>query len=242
MIDVHYDDPKQAQVAELILQHVGFARNLARRYYYDHRALHIDQEELESAAFLGLCDCARRFDSTRQENFHTYAYFRIRGAIKDAVRYELRQRFVNKKPLPMPDLPEPPEPPSTELAEDSPASSFATELDDLGTLIYLIADLNIKLMISKKSGTAQMAYLSEENPEEEAVLQNTLLYLKKIVNDLPPAQRRIVELHYFHGYSLHEMQRAFEGSSISWLSRQHNLAVDKIKHAMEKAQDARQAA
>ena len=54
----------------------------------------VSREDLESAAALGLVKAAREFDSSREVDFKTYAYIRIRGAVLDELR---AQAFVPPK-------------------------------------------------------------------------------------------------------------------------------------------------
>ena len=46
----------------------------------------VDRGELEAAANLGLVEAAQAFDPTRGVLFKTFAYYRIRGAVYDALR------------------------------------------------------------------------------------------------------------------------------------------------------------
>lgn len=46
----------------------------------------VDAENLESAGVLGLIEAASQFDSSRNVEFRTFAYQRIRGAILDELR------------------------------------------------------------------------------------------------------------------------------------------------------------
>src|SRR5262249_54862619 len=46
----------------------------------------VDRDDLIGAAELGLVEAARNFDPTRGVLFKTFAYYRIRGAIYDALR------------------------------------------------------------------------------------------------------------------------------------------------------------
>src|SRR5262245_45487408 len=46
----------------------------------------LERSELEAAADLGLVEAAQAFDPTRGVLFKTFAYYRIRGAVYDALR------------------------------------------------------------------------------------------------------------------------------------------------------------
>ena len=45
-----------------------------------------DVENLESAGVLGLVEAAAKYDPTRNAQFKTFAYMRVRGAILDELR------------------------------------------------------------------------------------------------------------------------------------------------------------
>lgn len=63
---------------ELVEQHVGLARALARRF----RARGEPQEDLDQVALLALVKVARRFDPDRHVSFTTYATVSIVGELK----------------------------------------------------------------------------------------------------------------------------------------------------------------
>jgi RNA polymerase sigma factor (sigma-70 family) len=69
----------------LVEQYIPLANKLA---YQKKRTLprHIDIEELQSAAYLGLVEAASRYDETKGASFPTFAYMRIFGAINDYLR------------------------------------------------------------------------------------------------------------------------------------------------------------
>ncbi len=72
---------------ELVLKYMPLANKLA----YDKKRVlprHVDVEELQSAAYLGLVEAANRFDEGRGIAFSTFAYPRISGAIVDHLRQQ----------------------------------------------------------------------------------------------------------------------------------------------------------
>jgi RNA polymerase sigma factor (sigma-70 family) len=70
---------------ELVLQYVPLANKLA---YQKKKTLpnFVDIEELKSAAYMGLCEAASRFNEDYKVAFSTFAYPRIFGAIHDYLR------------------------------------------------------------------------------------------------------------------------------------------------------------
>lgn len=72
-------------VEELVERHLDYASSLARQI---HRQLpaHVEFDELEQYARLGLVEAARKFDPEHGAQFTTFAYYRIRGAVFDGLR------------------------------------------------------------------------------------------------------------------------------------------------------------
>ncbi|HUI42979.1 MAG TPA: FliA/WhiG family RNA polymerase sigma factor [Terriglobia bacterium] len=52
----------------------------------EHLPAHVDVDDLMSAGTLGLIDAVRRFETSKHVKIETYARYRIRGAILDALR------------------------------------------------------------------------------------------------------------------------------------------------------------
>jgi RNA polymerase sigma factor FliA len=70
---------------ELTLKLMGLVRRVAREMR-DHLPAHVDVEDLMSAGTVGLLEAVKRFESGKQVKIETYARYRIRGAILDALR------------------------------------------------------------------------------------------------------------------------------------------------------------
>ena len=59
---------------------------------------HVDIEDLVQAGVIGLLDACRNYDSSKATQFHTFANFRIRGAILDSLRMlDWGSRALRKK-------------------------------------------------------------------------------------------------------------------------------------------------
>ena len=75
----------QARRDELIVSHLPLVKHVIGRLIGELPP-GIDVENLESAGVLGLVESAGKFDSTRNVQFKTFAYMRIRGSILDELR------------------------------------------------------------------------------------------------------------------------------------------------------------
>lgn len=90
----HVRHPTPEQLVEL---HVGFARSLVRKFA-SRLPISVDQDQLESDAYLGLMLSARSFDPSRGVQFQTYAAKRIWGQMLDGLRENTQ--FRRRIPLP----------------------------------------------------------------------------------------------------------------------------------------------
>ena len=68
----------------LASRYLPLAESLASAYRARAR---VEREELKSTAYMALVEAARTFDPARKVNFATFARHRIRGALRDYLRY-----------------------------------------------------------------------------------------------------------------------------------------------------------
>ena len=76
---------RAAERDELIIKLLGLVKRVALEMR-EHLPAHVDVDDLVSAGTLGLIDAVRRFDAGKHVKIETYARYRIRGAILDALR------------------------------------------------------------------------------------------------------------------------------------------------------------
>lgn len=76
---------REREREELTLKLMTLVRRVAREMR-DHLPAHVDIDDLMSAGTVGLLEALRRFESGKQVKIETYARYRIRGAILDALR------------------------------------------------------------------------------------------------------------------------------------------------------------
>lgn len=106
---------------QLIADCQGLVRALAWQIHCKLPS-HVDLEDLVAYGQIGLIEAARAFDPTRENQFSTYSYYRIRGAILDGLskmswfsrasfnrgEYEQQRSPAPRDPDPEPDsIPEP---------------------------------------------------------------------------------------------------------------------------------------
>jgi RNA polymerase sigma factor (sigma-70 family) len=78
----------------LATRYLPMAQSLANAFEARQR---IERDELQSTAYMALVQAARTFDPYRKVNFATYARHRIRGALRDYMRYLLSEGWRGEK-------------------------------------------------------------------------------------------------------------------------------------------------
>jgi len=76
---------RRSEREELTLKLMALVRRVAREMR-DHLPAHVDVDDLMSAGTVGLLEAMKRFESGKRVKIETYARYRIRGAILDALR------------------------------------------------------------------------------------------------------------------------------------------------------------
>lgn len=84
-IQAYQRQAEQQRRDELIVSHLPLVKHVIGRLIGEVPP-NVDVENLESAGVLGLVEAAAKFDPTRNAQFKTFAYLRIRGAIVDEMR------------------------------------------------------------------------------------------------------------------------------------------------------------
>jgi RNA polymerase sigma factor for flagellar operon FliA len=210
---------------ELVESHRSYAHALAAEIA---RALpgHVSREDLDAAAELGLVEAAQAFDSSRGVLFKTFAYYRIRGAVYDAIRkmtwfskalYD-KYRFEMAANEVGADFAES----TTAPRNPRDAASSATQLAESITSCYLLS------LEAEKPDYADPAAISAErvmiDDEEQHMVRRALALL-------PEKNRVVLEGYYFEGLNLEEVGARL-GLSKSWVCRVHARSIELMREAM----------
>ncbi len=221
---------------ELVEGNIEYARRLARTFYNKRQAIGVEREDLEGAAFIGLCDAAGRFDESKGMNFQTYSYLRIRGAMYDLLRYsggiprDLFNSIVEhderswKSPANDDD----------EGGDRDPFRYYMTRsAAELATFIDILDELNIKIHTSFEDEETELSYAKSNTPEYYSQQLDQRRYLRRFVKDLPTKEREVFILRIFLGLEMNDIKEILGGVSKSWLSRLLNRACERLEHMVQ---------
>ena len=226
----------QSDEARILAEHLPLVRIIATCV---HRTLpkHVLLDDLVQAGSIGLLDALTKYDPRRQIQFHTYAKFRIRGAILDDLRemdwgprgLRRKARLLEQSHYRL----------QLTLARDPSESELATEfgitLPELQSLKVEIVGLKLEGMTvqSARGGEVidlrdHLASRSEETPLRLCLRSEAQRLLASAIAELPPRQRKIMVLYYQEHLTMKEV--GFElGLCESRVSQLHSIAVVALR-------------
>ena len=178
---------------------------------------HVDKADLQAAAELGLTEAASTFDGRPGVQFKTFAYYRIRGAVYDAIRKAtwfpradaaVNQYFIDESaasPDPVAGLPE------LERHVSSVVTCYMLSLDT--------AEIDAPASRTKSA-------------EERVIQQEWHERLHAALARLPIKQRSLLKAYYFEDKNLEEIGAGL-GLSKSWTCRLHAKAIELLRQELE---------
>jgi RNA polymerase sigma factor FliA len=185
----------------------------------------VDRDDVIGAAELGLVEAAQNFDPSRGVLFKTFAYYRIRGAIYDALRKmgwlkgEPKLRFEAGANEYLKDY--------TQAAsgEAVPASTAYGELQQLTSTVLT------SYMLSLDGLKYEVADHNTISAEDSLVERDAQQQLKDALAQLPENNRRLIEQYYFQDVTLEQIGRGM-GLSKSWVCRLHAKSLEMLRGLM----------
>jgi RNA polymerase sigma factor FliA len=221
-------------------------RELPQVYYVAARIRerlpkHVNMEDLVQAGVIGLLEACRSYDSSKDTQFHTFAKFRIRGAILDSLRMlDWGSRTLRKKgrdialsvaklesSLGRPPLEE-------EIAVDmqmrlDQLQSTLTQLDGL----YLVGQQAESAHDPAKSRDLIESAPSKggDNPFDLCLEGERKEQLAEAVSQLPEREQLILSLYYREELTMKEISEVV-GIAVSRVSQIHAATMLKLRAAL----------
>ncbi|MDP3278165.1 MAG: sigma-70 family RNA polymerase sigma factor [Deltaproteobacteria bacterium] len=204
----------------LVEKYRGYAEALGRDI---HRTLphFVKLEDVHAVAREGLVAAAARFDPTRGVQFTTFGYYRIRGAVFDWVREQIRSDpYHIAKAVAMQAADS-----ITESAsEHPPATSPGDAAEQLGGIL--------DQAIGVFSFAQAAAYFAPDapvpSPESTLDEKQSASVLRRAVDALPDKERTMLVQVYFEHCTIEQAGQSM-GLSKSWASRLHARALQLVR-------------
>jgi len=222
-------------------------RELPQVYYIASRIRerlpqHVEMEDLVHAGVIGLLEACRKFDSTKNASFSTFAKFRVRGAILDSLRkLDWGSRTLRKKGRAI----------STSAAtlasslgrqpmQEEIAADLNMELEDLQSTMTELDGLYLVGQQTENSSDPSSSYdLIEsapsrggDNPFDLCLEGEMKLQLEEAVSRLSEREQLILSLYYDGELTMKEISEVM-GVVVSRVSQIHSGALAKLRLSMQ---------
>lgn len=222
---------------ELIVSHLPLVKYLVGRIAAQLPP-HVDQEDLTSAAIIGLITAAERFDPTRGVLFKTFAESRIRGTIMDELRAQdwlsrsLREKYkLLEKNFSALEQKLGRNPSSEEVAESLGMSlnDYFSLLEEVHVLSFVSLDDSWEDEDGSPFGLLDIIADSRtENPQSQLMAQQLLELLAEAIDTLPEKERTVVSLYYYEELNLKEIGQVMSLTE-SRISQLHSQAILRLR-------------
>ncbi len=226
---------------ELIVSHLPLVKFLVGRIA-SQLPPHLDQEDLMSAAVIGLITAAERFDPSRGVQFKTFAEQRIRGTILDELRSQdwltrsLRDKFKKlEREFVMLEHRLGRNPTSEEVATSLEIS--VEEYHHMLEEIHLLSFVSLDESWEDEDGSpfGLLDILEDkgvENPQSQLMARQMLDVLTEAIEGLPEKERLVITLYYYEELNLKEIGAVLELSE-SRISQLHSQAIVRLRAKMK---------
>ena len=213
---------------QLIVDHINFVRHVVHKTVANLPA-NVDMENLEAAGMLGLIEATHRFDEERSNNFRTFAYPRVRGAVLDELRRNspLSKQMQRKVTL-VRQAASKLEPPATPELIAMHAGLTVSEVVDALEAMRLTRPTEL-------DGTAAYQELNRSTnlePDELAENEETRTIVADCIEELPEQERIVLTLYHLEDLRLKEIGKVL-GLSESRISRVLAKAEFRLREAVK---------
>ncbi len=214
---------------ELILAHLPLVKHVIGRLITG-LAAGIDVENLESAGVLGLVEAAAKFDPTRNAQFKTFAYIRVRGAILDELRRNspLPQHVSERVTLVRKAYRTLPQPATVEAL----AAATGLTVDEVADTLAAERFAKMVSWDQTAESTGAEPAVMIVSPDAELERGETIDQLTKAIEALPAQERTAVTLYYKEDLRLREIG-VIMGLSVSRISRLLSKATFELGEALK---------
>jgi len=211
----------EQSIPELMNGCQGLVRSIAWKIHQKVRR-NVELEDLIGYGQVGLAEAARDFDQGRGNQFTTYAYHRIRGAILDGLS---TMSWFKKADYHRGRY---------EYAAGEVLQESGTENESLGDIEWFVRTSRAL------SGAYLMTHLPESGDDSDFVVKSkdadpsdrldrfeTNARIQSLLAELPDQARTLVQRIYFDGWSIKDAGEEI-GISKAWASRLHARTLETL--------------
>jgi RNA polymerase sigma factor for flagellar operon FliA len=217
---------------QLIEDHQGLVRSLA---FAMRRSLpkNVELDDLVSYGQVGLAEAARDFNPSLGNQFSTYAYYRVRGAMCDGLSKLMwfsRSTYQRMRYQKLAD----------EIVHEDTQNPHENEPHDASGNTQWLSRMTTSLAVvylattsgdNEDSGQWNLADKSAVQPSVPIEQQETQAVVREMIDALPDDARQLLRFTYFEGLTLQEAGQRL-GLSKSWASRLHAKALESLGRSL----------
>ncbi len=224
----------------IVLDHLPLVKAIAVRVH-ENLPVHVDLDDLIHAGVLGLFDAATKFNPAKQVVFHSYAKYRIKGAILDSLRQlDWASRDLRKRQKMVEAI-------TRELSDKLKRAPVEAEVaEKLGIGIdrwrRMVLELRTVGLMSASSyasdreqnSTPEFPASRECQPDNMCAREQLRQVLNIAVKTLPERYQKVVTLYYSKELTMKEIGGIL-GINESRVSQIHKTALEKMAAALHSA-------
>lgn len=199
-----------------------FARILAAQAFTKRFSRELEFGDYLQFAMLGLLEAIDRFDPARGVPFEAYASRRISGAVLSGVEaLSEKQAQISARSQARKDR-------ARSLADDA-QDHAAGPVDPLQRLADIAVGLALGVMLE-----GAVVYVSDDTPDpsgtpyDRVELAQLRAQLRRLVDRLPEAERRVLHRHYYQHVPFEEIARQ-SGLTKGRISQIHHAALRRLR-------------
>jgi RNA polymerase sigma factor for flagellar operon FliA len=214
---------------QLIASCQGLVRSIAWKI---HRKLprQVEIDDLIAYGQVGLTQAATKFDRGRRNEFNTYAFYRVRGAIFDGLKqmswFKLRDYDASTYEYEAEE----------QEAHAANASNLSRGGNEAGWLGSVSKHLSVNSLTDAADDSFGADLADERSPSPAVSASNRELRqsLARLLEELPPDAKALIRATYFEGVTLTEAGRRLNLSK-AWASRLQARALQRLERGLRLA-------
>lgn len=223
-----------------VKNHLPLVRQVVQRML-PRKPPEIPTEDLISWGTVGLLDAMRKYDSTREASFSTYAQYRIRGSILDYLRRcdwlprSIRQKSHDMEAATLRLERRFGRPPGDEeIAKEMNLSldEYTRTVSALGSST-MIATGDLAFGRGEETLTEDHEFTDsgDHGPMKNVLHKERVEILGRAIEALPEKERIVVSFYYYEGLTMREMADAMHLTE-GRISQLHSQAMGRLRHVL----------
>ncbi|MBI4040304.1 MAG: FliA/WhiG family RNA polymerase sigma factor [Deltaproteobacteria bacterium] len=238
-------DPKslsRQDKQDIIIEYTPLIRFIAQRIA-SKLPPNVDLDDLISSGVIGLMDAIDKYDPTRDNQFKTYAEFRIRGSILDELRaQDWVPRSVREKSKILEKAYRRLEQKhGRKVTKLEVAKSLKMNLDDFHELLSCVKSTSVVSLedlsqFPYRDRNGILGFLEDmraNNPHFQMTLKDLQALVRHALEMLAESERMVLALYYYEDMNLKEIGSVLDVTE-SRISQIHSQAVQRLRASVKK--------